>query len=204
MKRLAALCALIDPCESFIDVGCDHGHAVQYVYERRLAKRITACDISAPSLEKARKLLGNASDVSFVCADGKDVADGHETVLISGMGGKEMLSVMAACRPKTFVLSPQTHARDVRAALGESGYTIVFDSVVFDRKFYDIIKAVQGKGAPLGEPELRYGAFARSQKSETLVKKLQKELSEIAHFPPSAENERRRGIIEEVLSWQLR
>ncbi|MDE7395598.1 MAG: class I SAM-dependent methyltransferase [Clostridiales bacterium] len=204
MKRLRALCALVDPCESFIDVGCDHGYAVQYVYQHRLAKRITACDISAPSLEKAKRLLDGKEGITFVCADGAAVARGHETVLISGMGGKEMCAVMAACSPKTFVLSPQSHAYDVRVALSRSGYEIVHDEVIFDHKFYDTIKAVKGAPKTLSEPELLYGAFVRTKKNDMLVDKLRRALAKAKQFPSTAQNEAKRKTIEEVLLWQLR
>ena len=207
MKRLTALCALIDPCESFIDVGCDHGQTVQYVCEHRLARRITACDISAPSLEKAKKLLGEAECVTFVCADGAAVAAGHETVFISGMGGREMCAVMAACRPQTFVLSPQSHAYEVRAALLAGGYEIVHDEVIFDRKYYDAVKAVRSENATpqrLGEAELFYGAFVRTKRNEALIAKLQRLLAQAERFPPTQENEAKKRRIREVLSWQLR
>lgn len=204
MKRLSALCDLVDPCESFIDVGCDHGYAVRYVCERRLAKRITACDISAPSLEKARRLLGEREGLTYVCADGAAVAEGHETVLISGMGGKEMCAVMAACSPDTFVLSPQSHAYDVRVALSASGYEIVHDEVIFDRKFYDVIKAVRGEPKNLGESELQYGAFVRTKKNDALIEKLCRAQEKIRRFPQTAQNEAKRKTIEEVLLWQLR
>ena len=206
MKRLSALCALIDSCESFIDVGCDHGQAVQFVVEHRLADRITACDISAPSLEKAKRLLGGSSGVTFVCADGAQVAEGHETVLISGMGGKEICAIMAACSPKTFVLSPQSHAYEVRAALNHRGYEIVHDEVIFDRKYYDIIKAVKTEATPkrLSEAELLYGAFACTHKNEALLSKLRRDLSKVQSFPKTQENEAKQRCITEVLSWQLR
>ena len=207
MKRLEALCALVDACESFIDVGCDHGQAVRFVYEHGLAKRITACDISAPSLEKAKRLLSAAKGITFVCADGAAVAAGHETVLISGMGGKEICAVMAACSPKTFVLSPQSHAYEVRAALCSRGYEIVHDEVIFERKYYDAIKAIKADGnAPqtLSEEELLYGAFVRTKKNEALADKLKRLLAQAEGFPNTPENEAKKKCIREVLSWQLR
>lgn len=206
--RLAALCALIDKTPSFIDVGCDHGFVVQYVYAHRLADTITACDISAPSLDKAKKLLGEDGGVRFVCADGAVAAAGHDTVLVSGMGGKEILSVMRGCAPRTFILSPQSHVREVREELLRRDYDIVFDRVVrCGKKFYDCIKATRGGGnarlAQAKAVQLAYGMFLH-EKNDALLEKLHTLEKAFASYPPTEENERTRAEIKEAIQWQLR
>ncbi len=205
--RLGAVCALIEKTQSFIDVGCDHGYTVQYVLNNNLAEKITACDISAPSLAKAKALLGENCGVKFVCADGKIAAKGHDTVLISGMGGIEISSIIKCCSPKTFILSPQSHVREVRKTLLENDYRITFDKAMRDGKYYDVIKATFGGGKEMlenaSEPRLEYGMFL-DEKNDALISKLVALKKAVESYPPTAENLRKLEIIEEALSWQLR
>ena len=206
--RLRALCALIEPSASFIDVGCDHGYAVEYVVKHKLADRITACDISMPSLEKAKKRLGENAGVTFVCADGATAAAGYATVLIAGMGGHEMLSVTEGCAPDTFVLSPQSHVELVRERLLQRDYSITHDCVVEDGgKFYDILQAKRGGGKeqlaraiPL---QLNWGMFLQ-EKNEALLKKLRAKEAALASYPLTRQNESRSRQVKEAILWQLR
>lgn len=206
--RLTALCALIERTQSFIDVGCDHGYAVEYVVKHRLAKQVTACDISAPSLEKAKRRLGENSGVTFVCADGATAADGYETVLVGGMGGLEILSICAGCSPRVFILSPQSHVCDVRKYLLERDYDIVYDRVIKDgKKFYDILKATRGGGlarlAHTQNIQLTYGMFIQEH-NDALVEKLRNLQTAIQSYPRTDENVRKSEEIKETLAWQQR
>lgn len=205
-ERLKSICSLIEHSESFIDVGCDHGYAVKYVLDNNLADKITACDISPDSLAKAEKLIGAESGVGFVCADGAVAAKGHETVLISGLGGLEITSVIKTCSPRTFILSPQSHVSDVRRLLLEYDYDIIFDKVVRDGKFYDIIKAKLGGGrkrlAEIGDLQLKYGIYALKFKNRDLADKLSG-LLKVFETYPGRENQLKCKEIKEVLHWQL-
>ncbi len=192
------------PCKSLIDVGCDHGYLVQYALQNDLAERVTACDISAPSLEKANRLNAGDDRVRFVCADGATAAAGHDTVVIAGMGGADMMRIMRACSPNVFVLSPQTHERDVRALLCELGYELTADEVVHDKKFYTVLRATRGNAAALCETQLQCGAFCLTRRSEALVQKLTRELETLEKYPNTPAQKVRRAAIEEVLQWQLR
>ena len=206
--RLAALCALIDKTPSFIDVGCDHGFVVQYVYAHRLADTITACDISAPSLDKAKKLLGEDGGVRFVCADGAVAAAGYDTVLISGMGGLETVSVLTPNSPNTVILSPQSHVYHVREFLLGRGYEITYDRVIKDRrKYYDVIKAARTcvSAAERIDPlRLEFGMFYDGEGNEALFERLEKMLGAFEKYPSTAENVRKKDAIKEALKCRLR
>lgn len=208
--RLRALCALIEPCDSFIDVGCDHGFVVRYAVQNAIAKRITACDVSQPSLEKTKRLLGDGADVTYICADGATAAAGHSTVFMAGMGGPVMLSVMDGCAPDTFILSPQSHVDRVRKRLLDDDYAVVYDKTVRDGgKFYDAIKAKRGGGRAQRENasdlplRLRFGMFMH-EPCAALTARLQAMQTALASYPPTAENERKLREVEEALRWQRR
>ena len=207
--RLNAICSLIEHTPDFIDVGCDHGYAVKYVYDNKLADNITACDVSLPSLKKAERLLGENSGVKFVCADGAVAAAGHDTVLISGMGGLETVAILKNCLPRTVILSPQSHVREVRELLLDRGYKITYDKVIKDRnKYYDVIKAVSSGGNRLSQIadgiRLEFGMFFDNEDNDALYERLSKQLDSLASYPPTTQNLRKADAIKEVLRCRLR
>ena len=61
--RLKKLCALLERCERFVDVGCDHGYCTKYMLEGGLCNSAVISDVSAKSLSKAEKLLDRKSVV---------------------------------------------------------------------------------------------------------------------------------------------
>ena len=70
-KRIRLLCGQLAACETFADVGCDHGYCTQYMLEENLCRRAVVSDISAGSLSKAEKLLSAyiaAGRVARTCA----------------------------------------------------------------------------------------------------------------------------------------
>ena len=59
--RLTALADLCPACRVFADIGTDHGRLGAYLLQVGRCRRALLTDISAPSLEKARKLIGALS-----------------------------------------------------------------------------------------------------------------------------------------------
>ena len=55
--RLNMLAALTPACSVAADVGADHGFLGAWLIENRRCERVQFLDISAPSLNKARKLI---------------------------------------------------------------------------------------------------------------------------------------------------
>lgn len=161
--RLRRLCGELVPCTVFADVGCDHGYCTLYALEEGLCGRAYISDVSAGSLAKAEKLLaryiGEGRVRSFCCDGLSLVPKDAEQVLIAGMGGEEMLSILrAGFLPPRLVLQPMKNAPAVRAFLAENGYGIVRDYLFRDGKFYDVICAE--KGAPslkYDERSVRFG-----------------------------------------------
>lgn len=161
--RLRRLCGELAPCAVLADVGCDHGYCTLYALEAGLCGRAYISDVSAGSLSKAEKLLsryiGEGRVRSFCCDGLALVPRDADQVLIAGMGGEEILSILrAGFLPSRLVLQPMKNAPDVRSFLLECGYGIARDYTFRDGKFYDVICAE--KGAPqrkYGERSLRFG-----------------------------------------------
>ena len=72
-KRLAAAAELVRPCESFADIGCDHGYLPAYLVQNNIVKKAYACDINEGPLSKCREVAeqeGVAGKITCILAPG--------------------------------------------------------------------------------------------------------------------------------------
>ena len=163
MGRIEELCALIDPCKSFADVGCDHGYVARHVLKSGKCENVLITDISAKCLAKAQKLLSKYIDGGLcraVCCDG--LAGGPtdtEQVLIAGMGGEEIIKILSeGFIPQKFVLQPMKNADKLRKFLLDKGCKLTYDGIFRDDKFYFVIKGERsGGGEDYSPAQLAFG-----------------------------------------------
>lgn len=204
MKRLQAACLLIQKCETFADVGCDHGFVSQYVLQNGLAQKVFACDISTPSLNKARLLIGENERIEFLVSDGfSALASTPSQAAILGMGGDEIIKIISGSKcAARLILQPQNHAYELRKYLFDSGFIIKSDFCVFDRgRYYDIMAAEKGSGEMPRREKLYFGTFC-DEKNPVLLERLEKEEKKILGYKQTEENKQKLSIIREVLKWQ--
>ena len=155
-KRIDTLCSLLTLCESFADVGCDHGYCTEYMLKNDLCRFAVFSDVSRGSLAKAQALLSEyveAGRAKSVLGDGFfGVEKTTEQVLIAGMGGGEMISILSHPKygflPKRFVLQPMHDSEKLRRYIHERGGHILRDYTFFDGKFYDVIVGVAQAETP--------------------------------------------------------
>lgn len=144
------------------DVGADHGKVAVSLAEK--GYRVIATDISAVCLDKARRLAESTGvQLRFSVGDGLTAVSGCdvETVVICGMGGMEIVSILKNaeklyCR---YILSPQKDVRAVRETLFRLGLAVLADYTVESAsKFYDVIVAENGPVVhEPSETELEFG-----------------------------------------------
>lgn len=150
-KRIKTLCEELEECESFADVGCDHGYCTQYMLDRCLCRRAIVSDISPASLKKAETLLKAyliEGALTSVCCDGlKEIPKDTSLVLIAGMGGHEITEILKRdFIPEKFVFQPMKNSEELRRYLVSSGCRIISDYTFRDGKFYDVIKGEREGG----------------------------------------------------------
>lgn len=146
-KRIDTLCSLLTAAETFADVGCDHGYCSEYMLKNGLCKRAILSDISKGSLAKAERLLApyiRGGMAVSVLGDGfKGVPNDTDEVLIAGMGGSEIVSILSDEKygfiPKRFVFQPMHDTEKLRRYLIENGGYIQRDFTFEDGKFYDVL-----------------------------------------------------------------
>ena len=90
--RLNRALDMLRGSQTVADIGSDHGRLAVALLQQGAAERVIACDISAPSLEKARALCGRCGlggRMDFRVADGLGGLHPGEAdaLVMAGMGG---------------------------------------------------------------------------------------------------------------------
>ncbi len=209
-KRIQILCSLLAPCETFADVGCDHGYCSEYMLKNGLCARAILSDIAEGSLEKAKTLLCayvEQGKATAVLGDGfVGVPKTTDQVLIAGMGGCEMIGILShstfGFMPKRFVLQPMKDSEKVRRYLLENGGYIERDFTFLDGgKFYDVIvgrKRNEGEEAQTySSVELQFGKENIKERGEDFLCFLDKQIENLTKYLLRPLQEGNRNSMEE-------
>lgn len=152
--RLKAVLNEIKPCEVIADIGADHGKIAVSAKVNGLANKVIASDISAMSIAKAHDLSEQYGvEVDIRVGEGITPlsADEYDTVIIAGMGGIEITSILTKAIKKfnRYIFAPHTKAYELRKFLSDNGIKPIRDYKVFSKgKYYDIISAEVGVYKP--------------------------------------------------------
>ncbi len=200
MDRIHKLCAYLDKCKTFADLGCDHGYCTRFMLENGMCESAVISDISAKCLSKAEKLLAefvNMGKVDSVCCDGLNgIPENTEHVLIAGMGGVEIENILkTAYIPQSFVLQPMKNVKRLREFLQLKQVEITADEVFkADGKYYFVIKGNK-KGVPCrySRAELVFGKNLQSAETREYINS---ELEKKRSYLKRPMTEGNRGILE--------
>lgn len=206
-KRIRTLCSFIKPSVSFADVGCDHGYCSEYVLKNELCEKVIFSDISKGSLEKAEKLLApfvkNGRAIGVLGDGFFGVPKDTEQVLIAGMGGSEIVSILShelfGFLPKYFIFQPMHDSEKLRRYIVEKGGYIERDFTFYDGKFYDLIVGINEKRAgqvsKYSNLEYEFGKENLQTKPADFIKKIEKLLKNTEKYL-KAENLKEESKIE--------
>ncbi len=175
MDRIAKLCTYLERCNTFADVGCDHGYCTEYMLKCGLCKSAVISDISAKSLSKAERLLKdyvNVGCVTAVCCNGLEkISETCDEVLIAGMGGEEIIEILkAAYIPRLFVFQPMKNVQKLREYLLSCGAQITVDEPFYDgKKFYYVLKGYRNGNCTYTQAELAFGKNLKSAETKAYM-----------------------------------
>jgi len=129
-----------------VDCGCDHGKVLYWLLKNYENCHAVAIDRSAPSLDKARKLLELFKDrVTFHCADGLTCLGdrAYDTLIISGIGGCNTIDILTVSKVKfaRMILSPHRDIELVKQWLKNNNYNCIETTVLCKAKTYTILNA---------------------------------------------------------------
>lgn len=183
-KRLKAIADMIPECDSFTDIGCDHGYLPVYLLLEGRCLKAVASDIGEGPLDTAR---ANAAEyglgeerISFILSDGlsgiPDPGKGFHILNIAGMGGLNIAGILESGRLKAssydcLYLSPHTKTEELRRFLVSEGYRIEAERYLVDEgKLYVIMKVLRGVSEAYSEKEYLLGAFAEDAVADPEVR----------------------------------
>lgn len=204
-ERLKEIFSLLPVCDSFADVGCDHGYISEAMLKSGKCKRAVMSDVSEKCLEKARSLNAeyiSAGVAEAVLSDGLKKVPVSECVLIAGMGGEEIIKILseAPFAPDKIILQPMKNADKLRGYIVENGYKIVKDYIFFaEGKFYVLISAEKGKDE-LTEEEREFGRTNLIEPTEAFVRYISEEISRKIKFASAGElsEEKRKEFLSDA------
>ena len=148
-KRLKTIGDLVDSHSFVLDVGCDHGLLEVYLLKKKI--NIVGSDNKQGPLDNARKnYKNNHVKGELRLGDGLDALKDEDTVIISGMGGLNIISILRKNIKKTksvdtYILSPNNYIEAVRRYLSKLGYYIDDEVLVKDKFIYNVIVFKKGK-----------------------------------------------------------
>ncbi len=186
-KRLEQIFSLIPTCDTFADIGCDHGYIAKKMIESGKCKKVVISDVSAKCLAKAQDLLSDEiSDgrALAVVSDGFDNLPPVDLALIAGMGGEEICAILSKANtlPQSLVLQPMKNTQKVRLMAVKLGYCIKKDFTFLCGKiFYDLILAERGVDS-LSDEEAEFGRTNLNEKPVAFIKKLKNKIASLKKF----------------------
>lgn len=170
----------LENCDTFADIGCDHGYIAESMLERKKCNFVYITDISAECLKKAEKLLSKQYQGQFsaLVRDGMKGVPKVDQVLIAGMGGELISDILqeADFLPKRLVVQPMKNPEKVRITLLKLGYKLIKDYTFKDCKYYDLMVCERGEDF-YSEDEIIFGRDNLKQKGEAFREQIQKKIA---------------------------
>lgn len=161
--RLHTIAQQIPKDTRLVDVGTDHGYLPVWLLLNHRIKSAVATDLREGPLNHARETSrqhGLLESISFRLCNGlADIkADEVDTVVIAGMGGETIVSILKAApwtqQEKLLILQPMTGAPRLRLWLQGHGYTIIKETLCHEvKKLYSIWTVAGGMMSPLSPAE---------------------------------------------------
>ena len=158
--RLQMIADEIQQGETMADIGTDHGFLPLYLWEKGISPSVIMCDVSEPSLAKAKAAAGAyqfGHELDFRVGDGLQILKSGEVddIVIAGMGGLLIRDILAFDLEKTcsfgkFILQPRNNSGILRYWLASHCFDIVKNQLVREGKFIcEIITVKPPKSAEI-------------------------------------------------------
>ena len=148
-KRLNVIASLVDS-NNIIDIGCDH--ALLDIYLTNKGINCVAIDNKETVLHKARENIkkNNLLDkIKIICSNGLENYNvlGNENVIIAGMGTNTILNIIQNKKfnkINTLIIQSNNNLYELRKNVCKLGFYIDKEIVIFDKKYYNIIRFKRG------------------------------------------------------------
>jgi len=183
--RLKLIGDLVKANSFCLDIGCDHALLDIYLVKKKKNIKAIASDVAEGPLDIAKKNIKRErleGKIETRLGDGLDTySDEVDTIIISGMGGRNMLGIMkkhmeVLKKVDTIILSPNNYQEDVKRFLCNNGFYISNEKLVKEKKFiYQIIVFEKGKKR-YTKLDYFFGPVLRNNKDKLFVEYFTREL----------------------------
>ncbi len=172
-ERLLKAANMFPACAYGADIGADHGRLSCYLLANK-CERMFVSDLSAPSLEKAKRLLrlhGFADRADFCVCDGLNGLEQQaDAIAILGMGGKTIAQILQSGKETrqgaTLIVSAHTELGILRHCISAIGYHIDEEQIAHaGGRYYIIIRALPGERS-YTEKEMLIGPYLMEKGGE--------------------------------------
>lgn len=175
--RLSMIAETLGVCACCADIGSDHGRLGAFLLQNHRCEHLCLTDISAASLNKARKLismLGLDEKTSFHVGNGAQVLDRRvDAAVIAGMGGETIAEIIENSENHLdgarLILQPNVAAPSLRRRMNACGWRITNENLARDgRRIYLVLEARQGAQS-LSDAEYEVGPALLKNKPDLLA-----------------------------------
>jgi tRNA (adenine22-N1)-methyltransferase len=167
-KRLAGLCAYVEPGSVIADVGSDHAQVPLYLFSLGRIQKAEAIENKQGPFERMSKAIlasPYAKQTHLSLSEGlNDLDQDVDTLILAGMGGSLVLKILNEFptklqQIKTIIVDAHTDQRMVREGLSKLSYSLQDEDFIVDGKIpYNLMKWVKSPVPPIySEAELTYG-----------------------------------------------
>ncbi len=158
--RLQMIADEIQQGETMADIGTDHGFLPLYLWENGISPSVIMCDVSEPSLAKAKAAAGAyqfGNELDFRAGDGLQILKAGEVddIVIAGMGGLLIRDILAydlekTCSFRKFILQPRNNSGQLRYWLASHNFNVAKNQLVREGKFIcEVITVFPPKSAEI-------------------------------------------------------
>lgn len=209
-KRLESLVKFVENQDKIIDVGCDHAYFDIYLVQSGISNIIYVCDVNANALQNGIDNIEKyelSSNIIPIHGYGieKAVYYDVDTLVISGMGAKNMIEIMSSPYLNRFyklILQSNNNHDDLRRFLAKSGFSIIYEEIVEDAKktYINIVAINSNETVNYDETEYDFGPILIKDKNNLdYFKKLLDSYNDIIIYSKDSELREKIKRLETVI-----
>ena len=206
--RIKEIVKLIPPFRRIADVGCDHGYLIKEAFDNDLIDFALGIDNKIGPLTSAMNNLSEYPEdkYSLILSNGiDDLPKDIECVCILGMGGILINEILEnsdkRSNVKRFIIQPNKNSYEVRKYLTKIGYLISNETIIYDKKYYEIIVFEKGS-KEYTELELKYGPVNLKNKTFEFKNYLKEKIETLNKVKDKEKVSNKIKEMEELL-WKL-
>lgn len=159
-ERLKTIASMVKEGSSIIDVGCDHALLDIYLTVNKNCNCI-AIDNKESVLKYSKQNIDKYNmnnKIKLLLNNGLDNIDinNSDIVILAGLGTKTILEIIQGKNINNLIVQSNDDIYRLRYYLCRFGYKIVDEKMIYEKKYYTIIKLKRGK-SKYNKMELMYG-----------------------------------------------